>query len=580
MGNNSVISLHRPILIFIVLWFSFILPQTSFGQETDGISVIAEVDRDSLSLDDQLALTITIQGVFDDYREPVIPEWDDFVQTGYRSFSSTSIENGLTTSERQFIYYLQPQIEGQLLIGSVQLEIAGQLYQTEPIEITVTPANSNDLNLEESTPPDELITPPPAFIVEAEIDNLTPYLGEQVIYTFRLYRSTIFPGQPDYESPSFTDFWSQTILSQPHYARMISNTNYSVIEVRTAIFPATLGEVTIEPAKLTVPGGLRADRTLETNSITLNILSLPKDAPDSFKGAVGQFDIRATIDQNMGRVNEPLTLVVDIEGFGNIDVLNEPVLPDLSEWRILDSKPLSQLDIQEEGVYGIRRFERLIFPTQAGEFVFPSVEFSYYNPKLEEYVTLKTALIPLVIEPAETEYEVYPAVVTERDIAPLKPVPVSLSTTPTTRVMGNPLFWLCGLFPLLLIGGAWKLQRYRQHRAETNMALKQNRVAYQTAQKALQELITRPDKGHSVLHKIVLTYLSTRIDQPLTGITLSEQLARLEQAGIEVGMLTRIETLFKQIDVGRFTPGQTVVPTSQIHAAQTLIHDLERMFSQ
>ena len=561
--------LNRLILIVIVLWLSIFLPQNSFGQEADEFIVTAEVDRDTLPLGDQLALTITLRDVFVDHSEPILPAWDGFEQNGYRSFSSTSIKNGIVTSELQFIYYLKPQQEGALVINSVQIEIAGQLYQTEPIDITVTPPDTKNPNL---TPFDELIAP--AFIVEAETDNLTPYLGEQVIYTFRLYRSTVFPDQPDYESPSFTDFWSQTILSQPHFVRIISDTNYSVIEVRTAIFPAALGKVTIEPAKLTIPGGLRADKILETNSITLNILSLPKDAPDSFKGAVGQFDIRATINQNMGRVNEPLTLIVAIEGFGNIDVLSEPVLPELSKWRILDSKPLSQLDIQEEGVYGIRRFERLIFPTQAGEFVFPSVEFCYYNPEIEEYVILKTAPIPLIIEPADMAFEVYPVEVAERDIAPLKPVPVNLSTA-STEIMGNPLFWLCGLFPFLLMGGTWKLQRYRQDRAKIVMAKKQNMAAYQIAQQFLQD-----PNGYSTLQKTILTYLSARINQPMTGIILSEQLACLEQAGIEVGMLTQIETLFKQIDVGRFTPGQMVVPTSQIHAAQTLIHDLEQMFSQ
>ena len=92
--------------------------------------------------------------------------------------------------------------------------------------------------------------------------------------------------------------------------------------------------------------------------------------------------------------------------------------------------------------------------------------------------------------------------------------------------------------------------------------------------------MTQPEQGYSTLQKTILTYLVARIEQPLTGITLPEQLTRLRQAGIEVTMLTRIEKLFEQIDVGRFTPGQTAVPTSLIHECQTLIHDLEQTFKQ
>ena len=48
-----------------------------------------------------------------------------------------------------------------------------------------------------------------AFFIEAEVDNPNPYQGEQVLYTFRFYQAESLYDQPEYQSPSFTGFWSE-----------------------------------------------------------------------------------------------------------------------------------------------------------------------------------------------------------------------------------------------------------------------------------------------------------------------------------------------------------------------------------
>jgi hypothetical protein len=575
--NYNVILPHssniRAIIISLILLVSLFshTPTQAQSQET---TVKAEVDREIVPVNEQLALTITITGnsIGYSFAEPTLPDMTDFRQVGFNESSFTTVVNGVVTSQRIFVYYIEPVREGRLVIGPIEVDFDQQVFQTEPIEIeAISPGLSIPVPFSGQ---DDMLPPP--FIIEAEVDKLTPYIGEQVIYTFRLYRSSFFPAQPDYNAPSFTDFWSQTVLSQPHYMLMISNTNYSVIEVRTAIFPATLGQVVIEPAKLTIPGGSQAENTLETDPISLQILSLPDGAPENFKGAVGQYEIRAQVDQAEGRVNEPLTLIVEIEGWGNIEVLNEPALPELPDWRVLNVRPSTYPDIREEGVYGIRRFERLIFPTKPGEYIFPSIEFSYYNPDAEEYVTVSTDQIPITIEPATDEIvHALSSDDTSQNIFSLKPVPVSFRQQNIT-IVNNPLFWGCWIFPAFLVGGAWI---FRKRRQQTSSQDTRNRQVYQTACKTLQEATPNVD-SYTLVRKTLLNYLSARVEQSTTGITMSELSGLLERAGLDLALINRVQTILNQIDISRFAPGGVSEAKSIVTDAQELINDIEKEFDK
>ena len=86
-------------------------------------------------------------------------------------------------------------------------------------------------------------------------------------------------------------------------------------------------------AKLVIPGSLfEPDVILETKPISVDVRPLPEDAPVDFSGAVGQFELTASLSEVEGKVNEPVTLIVDITGTGNIETLAEPALPELPNW--------------------------------------------------------------------------------------------------------------------------------------------------------------------------------------------------------------------------------------------------------
>ncbi len=261
--------------------------------------VTAEVDRNRLSTGETLTLSITISG--GNAGSPQMPMLDGFQIVGTSRSSQISIINGKMSSQAIYYYVLQPIETGILTLPGIPVVIDQQTYITQPITVEVTqgtapaapqqnaPANPTEPISEEFNGQD--------LYVEAEVDNPTPYVGEQITHTFRFYRAINLSGQPSYEGPNFNGFWNESETGQIDYDITIGNRLYRVVELTTVLFPTSAGEHMIDAAALTLPGSLFTRGTrLTTEPIKINVQPLPVPAPEGFHGAVGQFSIATSLD--------------------------------------------------------------------------------------------------------------------------------------------------------------------------------------------------------------------------------------------------------------------------------------------
>ena len=191
----------------IALFILYITPGFAQGQSP----ISATVDRTSLTTDDTLTLTVTINANIANPPQPSLPGLAGFNIIGSSTSSQISIVNGAMSSRLNYNYSLQPYEAGTLVIEPVGVTIDGQAYTTAPINVQVTqgtgapspaPAPSNRQAPTTST---ELAGQ--KLFVEAEVDNPNPYLGEQVTYTFRFYQAAdgfdSFFDQPQFAPPAF-----------------------------------------------------------------------------------------------------------------------------------------------------------------------------------------------------------------------------------------------------------------------------------------------------------------------------------------------------------------------------------------
>ena len=583
--------------------------------------VTAEVDRSSLSTDEALTLKVSIDSSAGQPSQPALPPLDGFELLGSSSGTQISIVNGDMSMQATYSYTLHPLQAGQLIINPIAVQIDGQVYSTEPIVVEVSqgtgqvqpspnqgipampgfPTRPNSLgfptipgfpnlnNLFQNMPstgslgnqaqpldpdpraggdaPTELVGQP--FFIEAEVDNPNPYQGEQVIYTFRFYQAESLYDQPEYQPPSFSGFWSEEQSeNQTNYTTEAAGRAYRVTELQTVLFPTGVGEVTIEPASLTIPGDFFTRGTaLTTQPVAMNVRPLPENAPDNFQGAVGQFDIQAQADTDATKVNETVTLYVTLNGQGNINGVADPQWTEGPEWRAFDSEATVDSQFADGVLRGVRSYERLLVPTQAGNLLLPAVEFSFFNPQTESYETVSSE--PIIIhvtgDVAAGATPLMPgggagATVNTATSTPIMPnfrpnkPAAELGHSSGAPLTSNVGYWLLWLMPLVLIAGSFGVTRYQQQRRNTSSE-RRSQSAAKRAQQALRDARKQPEtEANEAAGQILNRYLEEKLAISVTGQTQTELAGILTEKGLDPALAERVQTCLMLSEMGRYAP--------------------------
>ena len=212
--------------------------------------------------------------------------------------SQLSSINGVMSSSTTYAFRLQPTGAGTFRIPMLSLDWNGQSLSTDGIDITVTQGTGAAAQpAPQTSSPAEPATGKVSrvgdndFFIETSIDKKTPYQGEAVKHVTRLYSSMMLLGQPDYQAPQFIGFWhADEPEVQQSQATASDGTTYDVTEITTWLFPTAAGQATLDPVKITVPGGFfSADVDLQSEPLSIEVQPLPAGAPADFNGAVGQF---------------------------------------------------------------------------------------------------------------------------------------------------------------------------------------------------------------------------------------------------------------------------------------------------
>ena len=136
---------------------------------------------------------------------------------------------------------------------------------------------------------------------------------------------------------------------------------------------------------------------VKTNGASIEIKPLPTAGrPATFSGAVGDFTLATSAQPTKARTGDPVSLKVEIKGLGNFDRIEQPALTNTEGWRTYQPSEETQA-LDDLGLSAVKTFN---FPLVAAKTVaaLPTVEFSYFDPNAEKYVTLKSSPINIEIE--------------------------------------------------------------------------------------------------------------------------------------------------------------------------------------
>ena len=168
----------------ITLTILFIL---MFSVSVQAADFRAYVDRTNISVGEPVNLTVAVSG--SDAKVDVSPI-RDFKVASRGTSTSVRIVNSRMSREISYEYILMPLRKGRLVIPPLTVEADGQTYQTKAIVVQVskqTPAVAGQSDL----------------LVRAKLSENTPYEGQQIIYTFRLF-TAVRLANAKFQKPDFS----------------------------------------------------------------------------------------------------------------------------------------------------------------------------------------------------------------------------------------------------------------------------------------------------------------------------------------------------------------------------------------
>ena len=517
----------------------------------------SEVDKTELKTGEVLTLTVTITAEGDIPPRPTFPLFSNVNIVGVRDSERTAEANNRKTFEFIYERQLSPTVDGPLTIGAIKVTIDGTTYETDPITVEVHPGGSTRATQQPpSQPPAEVSTELSGqpYYVEAEVDNRSPYVGEQVHYIFRFY-SAVPAGSPYYEKPDLTGFWALEDSNPSLSSRMVAGRRYAIEEINKVLFPTIAGPITIDPAVISIPGGLTEPaRRLSTMPVDLDVRPLPPGAPADFSGAVGRFSISGRTNSASGAVNEPLTITVNLTGEGNFDLLPDPAWPDMPGWRTFDATPKTISRIDDGLLIGRRTYERTLVPREAGDFTIPPVSFTYFDPSKDRYEAISTDPIPVTVAegtappPPDTTGDSFERQAT--DIRHIKPAPGSLAVA-SDPLHERGIYWAAAAIPAIVLAAAigWRRMKVTASRASPSDR------AHSRARRMLRMVRKAGSDPYVAAGDALAAYIGDKLGQPLSGLTHDALSRLLLSRGADPDLVARVEACLNASEGGRFAPG-------------------------
>lgn len=403
-----------------------------------GITAKAHVDRTTISISDSLQLTISINDT-GTYKTPDISAIDaDFDITGSTQSSKHSIINGKSSATTEWRFSLFPKREGKLVIPSFTINDA----RTAPITITVKPVSANSTDSNE-----------PVFL-EADISTDSAYIGEEIIYTLRIFHSI----QLDNLNLSDINIDNASIkkIAQNSFYRTINGIQHRVHEVSFSLRANKAGQLYIPPQFFQAHIASRRLFSMDGQQIrkkspakTLTILDKPSNHQGDWLPAKSlTLEESYSGDLSQLKVGDAITRTININATGlAANQLPEITFKDINDLKYYPDKPELSDSETSSGIIGQRIETVAIIATKPGAYTLPEIKISWWDVDNDR---AQVAILPektLRIYPSANK----PVTVTEAfdKVATEQPLTVATTSAPNHWPMiaaGITALWCITLF--------------------------------------------------------------------------------------------------------------------------------------
>ncbi len=556
------------------------------------IRLEATVSKKDLTMYDRFSYKLAIYGETQiNVRDLEISNFGDFDIVGGPS-QSTNFQfiNGEISSSATFSWVLAPRKEGSYIIKPASIEYRGKTYSSDAIKINVTKTGRGNLTAKGSKQ-SGLKGGVPTFLV-ASADKEKVYKGEQVTVTYRIYTQVKLVNFNTPTAPDAVGFWIEEIPqpSQPLVEEeIVDGVRYTTAVVaKFALFPTRSGDLGLDPLPLDYKervkrkrrnsifddlfndsffGGF-ANRRVVSNELKIEVLPLPdKGKPADFSGAVGQFKLSAKIVEQKAKVNDAITLRVNISGTGNVKQIKPPKIEFPIEVEVFEPEITQKSSIKRGKVSGEKKFGYVLIPRKAGEIDLGRIGISYFDPKSKTYKTTRSKPIKMIVEEDDrSRLTATPGLLREevailssdirfikRDLPEFTPINKKLYQS------GWMIFW--GVTPLFALSGAFLFRRHLDQMS-TNVAYHRRRMASGESKKKLKKAKAAMAAGvrkefYSEVSKALLGAAADRLNLSAASVSAEEVIEMMREKSSEKEILEEFSSIISSCELAIYSPEGT-----------------------
>lgn len=564
----------------------------------DGVKVTAS-SKNLVRINEQFRIVFEVNAQPSDFQAPEFTPFQILSGPNASTNSSYTLINGKMSQSFSvsYSYIAMATKEGEFTIPAATVVVDGKKHKSNPIKIKVIKGNApQSQNQNNSQARDNNTEQIDAFL-KAKVSKTNPYLGEQVIVTYKLYYLTNISDYGIQTLPAYPGCWSQDLHGkQQNFAQYREEYNgkvYEVAEIRKeALIPQKTGIIESKPMEFQIVArikqkrqGRRNDpfddffndsffggyknikRLLASKPIKLNVQALPTtQQPEGFTGAVGDFSIKADIDNQSLKTNEAFNLKFAILGKGNIKLIDQPDIQFPPDFEVYDPKVSENIKKSKTGIAGVKTFEYTVIPRTAGDFNIAPISFSFFDPKRKQYRTVQSANFSIHVEKgAETTNPVSISSVNQEDIKYIgqdirfiKNQPFKLLQS-GYLLFGSTSYVLFLLLPLLLaiiLYIAIGLQRKRRGDVARMKTHKATKVARNRLKKAKSYLANGQSDGfYEEISQALWGYLSDKFTIPRAELSTETINNRLQEKQVKQELIDQFINTLHNCEFARFAPG-------------------------
>ena len=534
-----------------------------------------------------------------------------------RSFQSI---NGVSSSKTTYTitYVVMAQTAGNITIGAADVEVDGKKLTTKatPIEVVEASARREEQAAAEQGTAVQNQIAQDDILLRLNLSRTEVYQGEPIRASLTLYTRASIAGFENAKLPSFNGFWSQE-LSTDSYRPTRQTVDGKVYDSQVIkeylLYPQQAGVLTIEPADITAiaqvvmrssrafdpffGGGsevYNVPRKLTTGAVRVTVKELPAGAPASFTGAVGSFSMDTQLPASQLKANSAASYTVRISGTGNITFLQAPKLALPSSFELYDVRSTENISSTTAGTTGYRQFEYPFIARAEGDYDIPPIEFSYFSPEKQSYITLSSAPLTLNVSPdgsagASSTAQLIMGTSKEgvrqlgSDIRFIKLGDPALQASAAPLMLSAFYYWAVATILVSAVVAYVVLRR--KIRDSRNTVLVRNRrankVAVQRFHKA--ERFMREQNRHAFFEEMLRAlwgYMSDKLNIPVSSLTKENIREQLQRRGCPAEDAQHFTDIISRCDEAQYSPAESVQMSDVYAEGVNIISHIESIIKR